>query len=114
MVAPQEFGCVLSQSGSYWWPAPPADDEPEWLTRAFADSPKLPLRFYLDIGDRETLYALGDGPEMLYVNRRFRDVLLDRGYDVSYVEYSGWHDYTWKRGGDSLTGRGSGSSPRPA
>lgn len=99
MVAPDEFGCVLSQSGSYWWPVPSADDnEPEWLTRAFADSPKLPLRFYLDIGDRETRYPLGDGLEMLYVNRRFRDVLLDRGYDVSYVEYSGWHDYiNWRR-----------------
>jgi enterochelin esterase family protein len=97
MVAPEEFGCVLSQSGSYWWPAP-SDGEPEWLTRAFASRPLLPLRFYLDIGDRETLPTTGEGLEMLTVNRRFRDVLVERGYPVTYTEYSGAHDYiNWRR-----------------
>jgi enterochelin esterase-like enzyme len=97
MVAPEEFGSVLSQSGSYWWPAPPAD-EPERLTRAFADRPRLPLAFYLDIGDRETANPVGEGLDMLSVNRRFRDVLVEKGYPVTYAEYPGWHDLVnWRR-----------------
>jgi enterochelin esterase family protein len=98
MVAPHEFGRVLSQSGSYWWPAPPAATEPEWLTRAIANRPKLPLRFYMDIGDRETGTPVGEGLDMVSVNRRFRDVLTERGYPLTYNEYSGWHDYiNWRR-----------------
>jgi enterochelin esterase family protein len=43
------FGNVLSQSGSFQW-KPEGEKEPEWLTRQFAASPRLPLRFSLEAG----------------------------------------------------------------
>jgi enterochelin esterase family protein len=95
--ASHEFGAVIAQSGSFWWPPLPAL-EPEWLARAYADSPRLPLRFYLDVGTLETYSPRGDGLDQLTANRRFRDVLVERGYPVTYREYTGAHDYiNWRR-----------------
>lgn len=97
MEAPHLFGAVISQSGSFWWPEQPAAER-ERLTRVYAARPRLPLRFYLDIGSHETLDLRGDGLHQLAVNRRFRDALLERGYPVTYAEYSGAHDYiNWRR-----------------
>jgi enterochelin esterase family protein len=101
LVASDAFGGVLAQSGSFWWPAPsdtaPGKD-PQWLSRAYAERPALPVRFYLDVGDRETTARLGEGLDQLTVNRRFRDVLVERGYEVTYAEYVGAHDYVnWRR-----------------
>jgi enterochelin esterase family protein len=96
LVAPETFGKVVAQSGSFWWPAPPA--QAEWLTRAYASRPPLPLRFYLDVGNRETSSVRGDDLDQLTVTRRFRDVLVERGYQVTYAEYDGAHDYVnWRR-----------------
>jgi enterochelin esterase-like enzyme len=53
MKHPEIFGNVLAQSGSFWW-KPENDDEYEWLTRQFVASPKLPIRFYLQIGQPDT------------------------------------------------------------
>jgi enterochelin esterase family protein len=93
---PHIAGNVLSQSGSYWWhPQRGADQgdpavEREWLTRQFASSPKVDVRFYLEAGLRETL---------LVDNRHFRDVLTAKGYQiVAYSEYNGGHDYACWRG----------------
>jgi enterochelin esterase family protein len=91
------FGNVLSQSGSYWWyPHYDLYDEKNfpshwnWLPRQFATGPKLPVRFYLDVGSWE-------GPAMLSPNRTFRDVLRARGYEVSYREFVGAHTYlNWR------------------
>src|SRR5262249_25881403 len=50
------LGNVLSQSGSFPYSPgyvtrfPTYDVETGWLTRQFAKAPKLPLRFYLEIG----------------------------------------------------------------
>jgi enterochelin esterase family protein len=97
LQAPAEFGGVLSQSGSFWWPAPD-EGEPEWLTREFASRPRTGLRFYLDVGNRETMPGPGGAESQLTVNRRMRDVLRDRGYPVTYAEYTGGHDYiNWRR-----------------
>lgn len=36
---------------------------------------------------------------MLSVSRRFRDILVDRGYDVGYDERPGGHDcINWQQG----------------
>lgn len=88
--APHRFGNVLTQSGSFWWPG----DDPgraEWLTRQYAAAERLPLRFYQEVGTDEWV---GLGP-----NRRLRDVLRDKGYPLTYREFSGGHDQACWRGG---------------
>jgi enterochelin esterase family protein len=95
---PERFGNVLAQSGSYWWE--PADNEDRylsldernggWLPAAYAASPKLPIRFYLDVG---TLEASPNWTNQCTAVRGFRDVLRERGYDVTLHEFTGGHAY---------------------
>ncbi len=88
-------GNVLSNSGAFWVsPARNESEIPEYVEGALAGdyvaSPKLPVRFYMDCGLFEGL--LRD------TNRQLRDILRAKGYDVTYREYSGNHDYgQWKR-----------------
>jgi enterochelin esterase family protein len=97
LQAPSVFGAVLSQSGSFWWPAP-GEGESQWLTREFASRPHAGLRFYLDVGNRETMPGPGGAQSQVSVNRKMRDVLRERGYPVTYAEYTGAHDYiNWRR-----------------
>src|SRR5262249_50660633 len=58
---PEVFGNVLSQSGSYWW-KPDGAAEHEWLIKQFVASPKLPVRFYLDVGLMESGSTGDNGP----------------------------------------------------
>jgi enterochelin esterase family protein len=93
---PELAGNVLSQSGSFWWgpgveygQGDPAL-EGEWLTRQFAAAPRKEIRFFLEVGLRESTRI---------ENRHFRDVLLAKGYDIAaYSEYNGGHDYLNWRG----------------
>jgi enterochelin esterase-like enzyme len=103
---PETFGNVLSQSGSYWWTPPPDPSKPEaftpgadpsYVAQLFVNSPKLPLRFYLDAGSME-LDIDGDGSSILVTNRHLRDVLRAKGYEVFYQEFQGAHDYQSWRG----------------
>jgi enterochelin esterase family protein len=87
---PEHFGNVLSQSGAYWWA--PQGEKPEWAARQFAERPKLPVRFYLNAGLLEATTSI------LPENRRFRDVLLSKGYEVHYSEFNGGHEYRNWRG----------------
>jgi len=96
LCAPEVFGAVIAQSGSFWWPKP-EDGEPERLLRDYAERPRAELRFYLDVGDRETRAEPVGSPHMLELNRRMRDVLTAKGYPVTYAEYHGAHDYVnWR------------------
>lgn len=98
MRYPTLFGGVLSQSGAFWW-APEHDAQPEWLTRAFADAPMVPLRFYMDAGLLETFAGPNaHGVDILAANRRLRDVLAAKGYSVTYAELHSGHDYIQWRG----------------
>ncbi len=94
---PDVFGNVLAQSGSFWW-RPTDDDEHEWLTRQFAGGPRLPLRFYQEVGLLETHSTPGAGPTQLLANRHLRNVLRAKGYLVTYGEFNGGHDFLgWRR-----------------
>jgi enterochelin esterase-like enzyme len=88
------YGNVLSQSGSYWYTD---DDWPggEQHAREYFDHARLPLRFWMEVG----LYE-GSGPfvSMLSSNRHLHDVLVARGYDVSYREFAGEHEVINWRG----------------
>jgi enterochelin esterase-like enzyme len=90
---PELFGNILSQSGSFWW-KPEDATEYEWLTRQFAVTDRLPLRFYMDVGLLESIAFPGDGcPSPLVASRHMRNVLQARGYTLTYAEYNGGHDY---------------------
>jgi enterochelin esterase family protein len=93
---PERFGTVLSQSGAYWWGMETPDHRPEWITRQIEASPKRPIRFYLDVGLLENSH-IADEPTMIDVNRRLRDVLRAKGYEVHYAEVDGGHEHlSWQ------------------
>jgi enterochelin esterase-like enzyme len=85
------IGNALSQSGSFWFKPGVLDSdmspsaEGNWLTRNYAKTKKLPIRFYLDAGRFEE--------DLLTSNRHLRDVLVAKGYPLTYAEFSGGHDY---------------------
>ncbi|WP_185027530.1 enterochelin esterase [Streptomyces candidus] len=86
VCAPQRFGKVLAQSGSFWWPDEPGPARSEWLTGRIAAAERLPVRFWLSVGEQEWVG--------LPASRRLRDTLARKGYDdAAYREYNGGHDY---------------------
>lgn len=101
---PGIFGNVLSQSGAFWPPAGWSPGMPNWavleqdseIIAAYVRAERKPIRFYMDCG----LYE----PSMLIANRRLRDVLRAKGYDVVYVEHPGSHNGVYWRNsiGDGL------------
>lgn len=88
LARPDLFGNVLSQSGAFWRGNEGSNEPPyEWLTAQFAASPHRAVRFVLEVGAAESKGALGGkAPSILEANRRLRDVLTRKGYDVIYVE----------------------------
>jgi len=98
---PEVFGNVLSQSGPFSW-KPDNEKEWEWLTRQFATSARLPLRFSFDAGLMENSRGGPPGqpipPPLLVVNRNLRDTLRSKGYSVHYKEFNGNHTFLNWRG----------------
>jgi enterochelin esterase family protein len=68
--------------------------ESGWLAQQYSTLPKLPLKFYLEVGRLEQGFPIN----MVLENRRMRDTLVARGYPVTYSEYSGGHDMICWRG----------------
>lgn len=91
MNYPTIFGNVFSQSGAFWRGAEASNEPPyEWLTEQFSNLPTLPIKFVLDVGDRETGRALGgQAPSLVEANRHLRATLLTKGYSVEYLEVPG-------------------------
>ena len=98
---PETFGLILSQSGSFFWePCQTEKPEPNWLAKHYIASPKLPLRFYIDAGIFEidfsrssgVLFPSHGGGGILLASRQMRDVLLAKGYEVTYQEFGGAHE----------------------
>jgi enterochelin esterase family protein len=88
---PHVWGTVFAQTGWFRW-HPDNDPEHHWLTRQLNAAPKLPLRFWLQVGNLEVAQMLDGGPSQLMANRYLHDTLHAKGYAVSYYEYSGGHD----------------------
>jgi enterochelin esterase family protein len=88
---PELFGNVWSQSGAFWRGAEGSNSAPyEWLTAQVTAAPHKPVRFALDVGALEDHPTLGgSGPNFLEANRRFRDALRMKGYEVVYTEVPG-------------------------
>jgi enterochelin esterase family protein len=99
-MRPDLFGNVWSQSGAFWRGAEASNDAPyEWLTQQVKQSTKRNLRFYMDVGEMEDHPTLGgSGPNFRDANRRLRDALKAKGYDVTYTEVPGGnHAERWWR-----------------
>jgi len=85
---PELFGNVVSQSGAFWRGAEGSNHAPyEWLTKQVMARPRQKVKFWLDVGDLENQSTLGGaGPNFKDANRRFRDALVAKGYEVTYTE----------------------------
>lgn len=98
------IGNALSLSGSYWITKTTLRSDlklpfPLTLTGQAGDlieelrsRDRQPVRFYVAVGRFELSSA------QLGTNRELRDVLLLKGYPVTYEEVSGEHDNVWWRG----------------
>lgn len=96
---PEVFGKVLSQSGAFWYYPNWRNSKPDlskmgWLARQFEASRRLSVRFYLECG----LLENDRDRSILRENQRLRDVLISKGYNVTYSEFAGGHDYFCWRG----------------
>ena len=58
------------------------------------NGPKIPVKFYLDVG---TYDISTESFRLLRLNREFRDVLVSKGYSVTYAEYHEGHSWgNWR------------------
>ncbi len=100
---PDVFGNALSQSGSFWFSpgaleakSPFAVDTGALMKEIIA-AKTAPVRVWMEVGLFEGGGAI-PGMNQVAQNRHLRDVLLAKGYRVSYHEYAGGHDYASWRG----------------
>lgn len=103
--SPECFGCVLSQSGSFWWPGSYVGEElrphvPDTRSHArdvvadLIESSKSGvsrLRVFLEAGSFEKIIRVASD--------RIHRTLIDAGHDAHYRVYSGGHDPLCWRGG---------------
>lgn len=90
---PQTFGCVLSQSGSFWWPTRRPDGGPGWLINQLSSGQvsAAGLKIYLEAGRKE--------PVILQAHQRLVPLLQSGIGAVNYHLVDGGHDALCWRGG---------------
>lgn len=104
---PDLFGNVLSQSGSFCDCAQgrsAGSYEPNVNAQAYLSAATKPIRFYLEVGLYDSVpnadlpvHELVLEESNLMGNRHLRDVLRAKGYEVTYREVGGGHDYVhWR------------------
>jgi enterochelin esterase-like enzyme len=85
---PDQFGKVLSQSGSFWWAKD--REQSQWLTDEIKQNPKPGIAIYMNAGTFET--GRGD-VGIIDSNQRLYQVLKAAHYPVQFKEYASGHDY---------------------
>jgi enterochelin esterase-like enzyme len=96
---PDVFGNVLAQSGAFWRGFEgDGASEPEWLANRFNAVAARDTRFYIEVGGLETVRPGGGSVTFKDANMHLRDVLLRKGYDVTFKEVpNARHEYGhWK------------------
>lgn len=86
---PEDFGMVLSQSGSFWWgPASFSGDNPQeqWLINQLEQDERKPIKVYLNAGVFEDKWILP-------ANIRLARVLKEKGYPYRFRKLSSGHDW---------------------
>ncbi|MDC0611219.1 alpha/beta hydrolase-fold protein [Vibrio sp.] len=95
---PDQFGKVLSQSGSFWW-SPDAQKKPgaqlhNWVADQFEAAPHKAIDIYMNAGLFETKPAFSN---ILETNRHLYNILKNKGYHVDFAEVASGHDYfSWR------------------
>ena len=89
---PDAFGAALSMSGAFPY-APIGDSEDEWLTRQIAAADRRAVRWWMNVGVLERHPEAEEQVTMVGSNRHLRTVLVAKGYDTRYTEYSGGHEW---------------------
>ncbi|MFA0812329.1 enterochelin esterase [Microbulbifer epialgicus] len=96
---PTRFGCILSQSGSFWWPniglirKGNQSNATGWLTKCVIQDKFSPsgLRIFQQVGTREN--------KLSAVNAQLKDILISKHFDVEYQNFIGGHDtLCWRDG----------------
>lgn len=88
---PERFGCVLSQSGSYWWPNRGHHQQGEILRQLSSGELTPPLRIVLEAGARE--------PIIFRANQTLFSLLQPSQRSLIWHEVDGGHDALCWRGG---------------
>lgn len=89
---PQRFGCVLSQSGSYWWPHRGANQDGQLIEQLKAgEKSATGLRIVLEAGRRE--------PLIFRTNQALYAQLQHPQHRVFWRQVDGGHDALCWRGG---------------
>ncbi|WP_446027775.1 enterochelin esterase [Lelliottia amnigena] len=89
---PQRFGCVLSQSGSYWWPHRSADQDGQLIEQLkTGEKSATGLRIVLEAGRRE--------PLIFRTNQALYAQLQHPQHRVFWRQVDGGHDALCWRGG---------------
>lgn len=83
------FNKALILSGSFWWSPPNTPNEQSnYIAHEFATKEKLPICFFISAG----FYESGRS-NILETSRHLKDVLLAKGYAVTYMEQFTSHGY---------------------
>lgn len=95
---PEQFGKVLSQSGSFWWSpdtqASPHTHQDNWMANEFAQAPHKAIDIYMNAGIFETNPAFAS---ILETNQDLYKILKYKGYNVEFEEVASGHDYlSWR------------------
>jgi enterochelin esterase family protein len=88
---PQRFGCVLSQSGSYWWPHRGAAGRAAYRTTQSGRKTARGLRIVLEAGRNE--------PLIFRANQAIYAELQHTQQTVFWRQVDGGHDALCWRGG---------------
>lgn len=92
---PQQFGQVLSLSGSFWWRSA-AGSKPQSIQEMWQRLPQQTTRWFISAGRFET--DLQDNDGIRENSAALAQILRQHGYEVHWREYGGGHDYAVWRG----------------
>ena len=93
MRYPRTFGRVLAQSGAFFWTGPGETTGGPTLMEAYARAPGSATKFYLDAGTFEGTIMPGMPMSLRSAVAYLRDVLVAKGYEVTYADFEGGHDF---------------------
>ena len=73
-------------------------EKPSWIFSEVEKLDTFELDIYLDVGKFEVAKTFNKGLRYIDSVRKMRNLLQEKGSNISYIEYSGGHDYiSWDK-----------------